>query len=153
MRGKAPLGGCGGFVTRITPACAGKSGVFDNEALANRDHPRVCGEKLVKEYVQFGFTGSPPRVRGKALHLVHIAHHVGITPACAGKSLFSMPTIGHARDHPRVCGEKYTDGLGECQRVGSPPRVRGKGIFLIIFVPAIRITPACAGKRTHLTDP
>ena len=59
------------------------------------------------------------------------------------------------QDHPRVCGEKvlwyyYIRGM-----TGSPPRVRGKVRYLPIFLPPMRITPACAGKsvdggRAHL---
>ena len=32
---------------------------------------------------------------------------VGITPACAGKSIFCILHNFRTKDHPRVCGEKY----------------------------------------------
>ena len=34
-------------VTRITPACAGKSAVGLGEKIESMDHPRMCGEKLL----------------------------------------------------------------------------------------------------------
>ena len=30
-----------------------------------------------------------------------------ITPACAGKSPTAIPMVKKAKDHPRVCGEKF----------------------------------------------
>ena len=32
-------------MTRITPACAGRSNFKENPGLFQKDHPRVCGEK------------------------------------------------------------------------------------------------------------
>ena len=32
-----------------------------------RDHPRVCGEKITIPNLQDGTVGSPPRVRGEEL--------------------------------------------------------------------------------------
>ena len=50
---------------RITPACAGKRNLSESQRYLRRDHPRMCGEKVLARL--FGpFLG-------------------GITPACAGK--------------------------------------------------------------------
>ena len=51
--------------TGITPACAGKSGYDLPDAVVDKDHPRVCGEKSWQVYTGFAGWGSPPRVRGK----------------------------------------------------------------------------------------
>ena len=50
------------------------------------------------------------------------------------------------RDHPRVCGEKCGPLRWGPEIPGSPPRVRGKGQWMLCrhFLPGI--TPACAGK-------
>ena len=49
----------------ITPAYAGKSAdLFEGQTLP-RDHPRVCGEKVLDQAVQALLQGSPPRMRGK----------------------------------------------------------------------------------------
>ena len=52
---------------RITPTCVGKScrmGLYRSEV---EDHPHVCGEKQPCDILNPTFTGSPPRVWGKAV--------------------------------------------------------------------------------------
>ena len=70
----------------ITPACAGKRQCLNLRRPAIRDHPRVCGEKNVKQLVKIPWRGSPPRVRGKVNKFNEPLRRGGITPACAGKS-------------------------------------------------------------------
>ena len=48
MRGKVLYYGSKDLTTRITPAYAGKSTVRRSRRGGRRDHPRVCGEKLVR---------------------------------------------------------------------------------------------------------
>ena len=115
------------FVHGITPACAGKSLRPSPPAGRARDHPRVCGEKALPALVSLFTAGSPPRVRGKDLSLDMLRTLLGITPACAGKSL--------------------TNGEQERSQYGSPPRVRGKAQGDGQKPALCRITPACAGKR------
>ena len=50
-------------------------------------------------------------------------------------------------DHPRVCGEKVRLPHLVLNRLGSPPRMRGKGADLGRGRRALGITPAYAGKR------
>mgnify|MGYP001730815438 FL=1 len=58
--------------------------------MSNRDHPRVCGEKLFQSPLLRLPLGSPPRVQGKVLkELIALLFH-GITPAYAGKSCASL---------------------------------------------------------------
>ena len=54
--------------------------------MSNRDHPRVCGEKLFQSPLLRLPLGSSPRVRGKALVFERERTEHRITPACAGKS-------------------------------------------------------------------
>ena len=91
---------------RITPACAGKSRRILEFLRVFRDHPRVCGEKLIASKRETLCTGSPPRVRGKAFIAEIRTRAVRITPACAGKSSGLMRSNANG--------------------TGSPPRVRGK---------------------------
>ena len=86
MRGKAHLHHWIKERTRITPACAGKSGSSKYISAKTEDHPRVCGEKGWVQIARSRRMGSPPRVRGKAEDTGSIMLGVGITPACAGKS-------------------------------------------------------------------
>ena len=56
------------------------------------------------------------------------------------------------KDHPRVCGEKISQTVPHLFRLGSPPRMRGKGIKQRNSRVAMGITPAYAGKRECPTE-
>ena len=67
-------------------------------------------------------------MRGKAgKHRGHVPAS-RITPAYAGKSPGDENRQDAARDHPRVCGEKRIWPESKAGRLGSPPRMRGKGL-------------------------
>ena len=88
MRGKAKKPEIASFSPGITPAYAGKS-QFLYFAFCNRqDHPRLCGEKVVKVLANMLREGSPPPMRGKVV--------------------FSDAYDNLLKDHPRLCGEKNT---------------------------------------------
>ena len=91
--------------------------------------------------------GSPPRVRGTVLSACQYTSAPRITPACAGNSSCLCQCRSARRDHPRVCGEQKFEKeyLMACE--GSPPRVRGTGLFYSLLKNEHRITPACAGNR------
>ena len=131
---------------RITPACAGKSGIAPASSFAMPDHPRVCGEKSPVVSLISARGGSPPRVRGKDSAEIRCVGRPGITPACAGKSAFLRRVTEVYQDHPRVCGEKAAMIWSLLATAGSPPRVRGKGPFRPFRLFRRGITPACAGK-------
>ena len=136
---------------RITPACAGKRSALSQIGVGRRDHPRMCGEKAAASAAGSPLSGSPPHVRGKGVGGAGPALCAGITPACAGKSTRSPSFIVVKRDHPRVCGEKFQNLMGQNDSTGSPPRVRGKVPPPAAVVPLMGITPACAGKsKTRL---
>ena len=146
MRGKVWPGAGRHPQRRITPACAGKSSLTSGYIPARGDHPRVCGEKLCPLMGEGEARGSPPRVRGKALVFAGIVPVGRITPACAGKSFSENRLKNAIEDHPRVCGEKWLGNIRKRCKIGSPPRVRGKGFTICTPKPLSRITPACAGK-------
>ena len=131
---------------RITPACAGKRSVSSWAICPAWDHPRMCGEKLVTEFITRYMMGSPLRVRGKVGPVIQLRAGPGITPAYAGKRGRKEVAPMSNRDHPRVCGEKITDETIGVVIQGSPPRVRGKVSVLLVDVVMLRVTPACAGK-------
>ena len=108
MRGKERLAKNQRSVHGITPAYAGKRKVCDGSRHETRDHPRVCGEKIISMLKASFGAGSPPRMRGK------------VAGIC---------TSGRAsKDHPRVCGEKLLSSCISVFAWGSPPRMRGKEI-------------------------
>ena len=131
----------------ITPAYAGKRCTRRPVQRMQRDHPRVCGEKVCGIWLKCASLGSPPRVRGKETlpEFLHVL--IGITPAYAGKSLRFLRACLRRRDHPRVCGEKISASAIIKIARGSPPRMRGKAQHHRPVVHRHGITPAYAGKR------
>ena len=137
---------------RITPAYAGKSWHSYGPKNCRRDHPRVCGEKRARALQAKSSAGSPPRMRGKAYDPERRARRRRITPAYAGKRWRVPAKLAASRDHPRVCGEKYSLALFLGLHQGSPPRMRGKGKATANIKSTTGITPAYAGKSQGLAD-
>ena len=92
---------------RITPACAGKTTIWEDNYKGFKDHPRVCGENGATKNQMEWMGGSPPRVRGKLVGNGTLASMNRITPACAGKTPFIYYVQRVPQDHPRVCGENH----------------------------------------------
>ena len=133
-------------IVRITPAWAGKSTTVTCSRLPRWDHPRMGGEKPdVAAHVRAKL-GSPPRRRGKEVCQPFAGKVSGITPTWAGKSYIPSASAYFGGDHPRVGGEKILAALMPENRLGSPPRGRGKAgqDFCPEHWPGI--TPAWAGK-------
>ena len=171
MRGKESSRRWSTTPTLITPACAGKRDHVSIMLKAFGDHPRMCGEKISLVIRLKTKMGSPPHVRGKDISAGTIARTLGITPACAGKSVITHDLAALCEDHPRMCGEKvivWPSGLftvgspphvrGKVRRVSrpgrcnweSPPHVRGKVLAALMPENRVRITPACAGKSAEM---
>ena len=112
--------------TRITPACAGKTLHKPPHLHRPQDHPRVCGKNFGDTLSYFNELGSPPRVREKRIFNLFQAVTLGITPACAGKTLLGLTYPLLSEDHPRVCGKNFGIKLSSSILTGSPPRVREK---------------------------
>ena len=116
VRGKLVLQRKKQLVTRITPACAGKTYCEYVRDSFVEDHPRVCGENRFSQRRIIAIRGSPPRVRGKLRLSCTGVAGIRITPACAGKTAMRFRNMFARVDHPRVCGEncKYgCAGMGE----------------------------------------
>ena len=150
MRGKAVNPCIAVNPCRITPAYAGKSCVRDFADTRYRDHPRLCGEKLIP--IEFGGieTGSPPPMRGKGRKQSKTMGVFRITPAYAGKRPVALNHIFKLEDHPRLCGEKFLSVSWKIFWTGSPPPMRGKVFDQINQKQLPGITPAYAGKSMQL---
>ena len=107
----------------------------------------MCGEKGLPAVCSDLGTGSPPHVRGEVPAGFDIETTRRITPACAGRRVSVFGCVSRHWDHPRMCGEKCKMREGEAVCVGSPPHVRGEVRGMGQSPYAIRITPACAGRR------
>ena len=126
VRGKPSTFNDSGGVSRLIPACAGKTARTSRCGSGTAAHPRVCGENPGGVGVGGGDDGSSPRVRGKRRRRGRLRDRMGLIPACAGKTPALMASAALDRAHPRVCGENRTlTTLPRCS-VGSSPRVRGK---------------------------
>ena len=126
MRGKANGNYTRKGDARITPAYAGKSYGYYTIEVSFQDHPRLCGEKVFPAVQPIQISGSPPPMRGKVQNCFRSLCSVGITPAYAGKRIFCKRFKRVARDHPRLCGEKWQNAYIIGGYPGSPPPMRGK---------------------------
>ena len=152
-RGKVDIDLFGFLCRGITPAWAGKRSWKHDHVRKHGDHPRVGGEKQLPFHFFCVLGGSPPRGRGKALHLVPSSKQHRITPAWAGKSAAVDAAAAAARDHPRVGGEKTMRFIIASTVSGSPPRGRGKAFQTPCPGWRERITPAWAGKSPDPPTP
>ena len=148
MRGKVVAVAAAVAVAGITPAYAGKSLVVFWPQGASKDHPRVCGEKMSVPMLVYRLLGSPPRMRGKAIRAGQCRPPARITPAYAGKSNAAQTGYAHSWDHPRVCGEKKRGSWLLSMVWGSPPRMRGKGVRLMILMVEMVDHPRVCGEKT-----
>ena len=80
-------------------------------------------------------------MRGKEGDELGLGQTIRITPACAGKRI-------KLRKRHSICGEKALKHKEELYELGSPPRVRGKGVVDVLVPEPFGITPAHAGKRS-----
>ena len=84
-RGKVKNGSQRLIVTRITPAYAGKRNTALFQLTQAQDHPRLRGEKRMRDIFEDDDSGSPPPTRGK-VPFISLRHtYRRITPAYAGK--------------------------------------------------------------------
>ena len=90
--------------------------------------------------------GSPPLTRGiqRAFQPCSCRHR--FTPAHAGNTLESNPTVLQDRVHPRSRGEYILEGKYFCSRIGSPPLTRGILGSTVSSTSSMRFTPAHAGN-------
>ena len=146
MRGKP----CPRLLVRVVmgliPACAGKTSIIHAMTPGASAHPRVCGENFKRLFLHLKKRGSSPRVRGKPGHEADTVQHVGLIPACAGKTRQGSLYAASLGAHPRVCGENSKTGDPRSSELGSSPRVRGKPFGWAFPGWQKGLIPACAGK-------
>ena len=88
VRGLLSLSACKYSLDRITPACAGTTGLSKPNRQAHWDHPRLCGDYDSNYCEWTDNPGSPPLVRGLHRNGLVIPYMGRITPACAGTTSF-----------------------------------------------------------------
>ena len=130
----------------IIPACAGSTCSRSDDIGRPGDHPRMCGEHLVKFVLEFGEQGSSPHVRGALALRVPYTAQGGIIPACAGSTVQQWLRAEWRRDHPRMCGEHKWMPVAHSFHRGSSPHVRGALSIVFSSLSMFGIIPACAGS-------
>ena len=109
----------------IIPAHAGSTRSSPTAGRPTRDHPRTCGEHMVKVRVTVDVPGSSPHMRG-AQARGRGRRAVGrIIPAHAGSTKIPRPSRRPSRDHPRTCGEHWLGMPARPLITGSSPHMRG----------------------------
>ena len=146
MRGRPVYVSIAARYARNTPAYAGKTAFCGNIQTFFKKHPRVCGEDRsilprCSERIE-----TPPRMRGRPLHLQASCAPAGNTPAYAGKTGEDLPQSTLNEKHPRVCGEDHIQSQSEIPVKETPPRMRGRLLWRFAFARKERNTPAYAGK-------
>ena len=115
---------------------------------------RICSrQKSIRSGTARDSFSQTPHMRGKGLLTILTYMYFRVTPAHAGKSTGRTPKQCVFKDHPRVCGEKYTAAKSIPYVAGSPPHMRGKARFCNRRGVCKRITPAHAGKRGFSFSP
>ena len=146
MRGKHQLGCLMAADLRNIPAYAGKTKSSTIAMRVGSEHPRVCGENVLRAGAWALDAGTSPRMRGKPTLSAARSLCIRNIPAYAGKT----PAQGWARsstsEHPRVCGENLPERLILGVVDGTSPRMRGKHVCSANRSAHARNIPAYAGK-------
>ena len=133
----------------IIPAYAGNTfGPFFISSF-DRDHPRVCGEHMLRERRIVWQAGSSPRMRGTLSGRRYLFSSPGIIPAYAGNTDGVHTQVLRHRDHPRVCGEHQLPERYRYLKKGSSPRMRGTRFIPLGFRRGGGIIPAYAGNTYY----
>jgi len=148
MRGAPIAGDYESNARGITPAHAGSTFTVFIAMCISWDHPRTCGEHLLRPLHLASQAGSPPHMRGARTSRKLSIANSRITPAHAGSTCFCLSWFCFSWDHPRTCGEHVL-----CDRLkngvqGSPPHMRGAQQYPQETARYLRITPAHAGSTS-----
>ena len=130
----------------IIPADAGSTDAPKHHTELEKDHPRGCGEHLVKVRDAQLEEGSSPRMRGARQAGEHPGGRWWIIPADAGSTGRCPRTCRATADHPRGCGEHWPSESSEVLSRGSSPRMRGARDAWCLPYSHRRIIPADAGS-------
>ena len=125
MRGALPCCKTRRPARGIIPADAGSTQVAQYKDVADRDHPRGCGEHSSRAKLHACDMGSSPRMRGARSRDYDQRSGSGIIPADAGSTADEPVSVPLSTDHPRGCGEHGCRRRIVLPYRGSSPRMRG----------------------------
>ena len=110
---------------RFIPACAGNTRCVRVRALRRRAHPHSRREYLGSSGLGFGWSGSPPLVRGTCPPAYFWFCVRRLIPARAGNMTWFSRRPKVCPAHPRSRGEHSAAGASLLMRSGSSPLARG----------------------------
>ena len=152
MRGALNLIMLHSITTRIIPAYAGSTKRLRRFRLLVRDHPRVCGEHVIKPWHFVYCAGSSPRMRGALRISLAFFSSSRIIPAYAGSTSSFSFFLSCSGDHPRVCGEHHLLACLFVVGEGSSPRMRGAPCKSFAHMRTVGIIPAYAGSTEFIVQ-
>ena len=149
----------------------GTSSAFSARAIALRDHPHACGDKLYNFSCHRLQMGSSPRVWGQGSQTVALNGTARIIPTRVGTSFIRQYLPFRTWDHPHACGDKCGLSLSKSQELdhphacgdkkltpslvicfkGSSPRVWGQAVSSEASTSSDGIIPTRVGTRDNIT--
>ena len=145
MRGRRMARPSGSPKNRLTPANAGTTLRTRLISTLRWAHPRECGDDPIALATLTQTAGSPPRMRGRLGKILDPDPGGRLTPANAGTTS-QLQAWGGAREaHPRECGDDSNGRIESGDKLGSPPRMRGRHRNHLFRLGGCRLTPANAG--------
>ena len=136
------VGASGIIPTRMGTSCEEK-----NKYRLTWDHPHACGDKLISDLSEDGFSGSSPRVWGQVSILSSAISLRRIIPTRVGTRRFRRRMPRCSWDHPHACGDKAASYLQCPITIGSSPRVWGQVSSIATYNFEARIIPTRVGTR------
>ena len=106
-------------LSRITPACAGKSMKPSPRVSLIKDHPRMRREKSNLPARFSTAVGSPPHAQGKVQIAGVTGSETRITPACAGKRLKKIPNYKHFQNRTHQISFSFKNTLYSVSQSGN----------------------------------
>ena len=140
------------YIPGIIPADAGSTTAREFQHGLTGDHPRGCGEHTLMIRLAAECGGSSPRMRGAHLAPAKRPKRERIIPADAGSTHCLPGRLSLGWDHPRGCGEHFTQRQSIKQATGSSPRMRGARQAYADHRQHRRIIPADAGSTRQGAD-
>ncbi len=137
------------FQGRLIPAGVGNGRYLSTMRAPKAAHPRGCGERLVTDDGRADHAGSSPRVWGTVPGSPARAAGLRLIPAGVGNGLPATRAASFWSAHPRGCGERGLDPLGERVNGGSSPRVWGTEIHQLTDGQRLRLIPAGVGNGSR----
>ena len=150
-RGTPPIAGYRRGRLRFIPACAGNAIARLKRDTSGSVHPRMRGERSGTVDIPNLFRGSSPHARGTPQGFAITRHGSRFIPACAGNAAAANSSSTGLAVHPRMRGERTTEGKGRPTDGGSSPHARGTRWKFPAASAEKRFIPACAGNAMVTT--